>query len=345
MWENGGPRARPACCSSARSRWTRIGSIASSASAPARRSPGRSDPSVIDAAMTSSEVDLVLLDGQQSWVESRIRHAANDNLQSAPAGRARRRGARAPPRTSFGRPPTTSSVRRSTDRSFALGFTRSCAGSAPRSAGKRRSVPVRMRRAERKLLEYLRACPGRVVTQNEILDNVFGGLRASGHLAGAGPRLAPAPASGRARRRSARSGAPGTCSRSTSAQSVDERRLATDRPAERRSAGAPGTRRSRAAPRRGRASPRRRTAPPAARRSVARRAFHASGTLIAGWPVTFASGVNGMNENTRRTDASTTPGSRSRNPRCAATQHLVRERLEPARVQRADRRRRGPERR
>jgi hypothetical protein len=42
------------------------------------------------------------------------------------------------------------------------------------------NVPVRMRRAERKLLEYLRACPGRIVTSKEILDKVFGGMRRSG---------------------------------------------------------------------------------------------------------------------------------------------------------------------
>jgi len=42
------------------------------------------------------------------------------------------------------------------------------------------NVPVRMRRAERKLLEYLRACPGRIVTSKEILDKVFGGTRRSG---------------------------------------------------------------------------------------------------------------------------------------------------------------------
>jgi DNA-binding winged helix-turn-helix (wHTH) protein len=37
-----------------------------------------------------------------------------------------------------------------------------------------------MRRAERRLLDYLRASPGRIVTQSEILNNVFGGDRASG---------------------------------------------------------------------------------------------------------------------------------------------------------------------
>lgn len=42
------------------------------------------------------------------------------------------------------------------------------------------SVPLRMRRAERKLLEYLRACPGRIVTSKELLDKVFGGVRRSG---------------------------------------------------------------------------------------------------------------------------------------------------------------------
>ena len=48
-------------------------------------------------------------------------------------------------------------------------------------------------------------------------------------------------------------------------------------------------------------------------------AFHHSGTLMAGWPLTFASGVNGMNANTCRTAASMTPGRRSRKPRCSAT--------------------------
>jgi DNA-binding response OmpR family regulator len=42
------------------------------------------------------------------------------------------------------------------------------------------SAKLGMRRAERKLLEYLRASPGRVVTQSELLDNVFGGVRRSG---------------------------------------------------------------------------------------------------------------------------------------------------------------------
>jgi DNA-binding winged helix-turn-helix (wHTH) protein len=37
-----------------------------------------------------------------------------------------------------------------------------------------------MRRAERRLLDYLRASQGRIVTQSEILNNVFGGDRASG---------------------------------------------------------------------------------------------------------------------------------------------------------------------
>jgi DNA-binding winged helix-turn-helix (wHTH) protein len=37
-----------------------------------------------------------------------------------------------------------------------------------------------MRRAERRLLDYLRASPGRIITQSEILNNVFGGDRASG---------------------------------------------------------------------------------------------------------------------------------------------------------------------
>ena len=41
-------------------------------------------------------------------------------------------------------------------------------------------VPIELREAERKLLEYLRACPGRVVTQSELLDNVFGGIHRSG---------------------------------------------------------------------------------------------------------------------------------------------------------------------
>ena len=57
----------------------------------------------------------------------------------------------------------------------------------------------------------------------------------------------------------------------------------------------------------------------AGRRSAGRPRSTYSGTLIAGWPLTLASGVNGMNANTRRTDASTTPGRRSRKPRRSAT--------------------------
>ena len=42
------------------------------------------------------------------------------------------------------------------------------------------NLPLGIRRAERKLLDYLRASRGRVVTHGELLANVFGGDRASG---------------------------------------------------------------------------------------------------------------------------------------------------------------------
>ena len=51
-------------------------------------------------------------------------------------------------------------------------------GRTPRAAGA--DAGYGMRRAERRLLDYLRASPGRIVTQSEILNNVFGGDRASG---------------------------------------------------------------------------------------------------------------------------------------------------------------------
>jgi two-component system phosphate regulon response regulator PhoB len=51
-------------------------------------------------------------------------------------------------------------------------------GRAPRAADS--DAAFGMRRAERRLLEYLRASPGRIITQSEILNNVFGGDRASG---------------------------------------------------------------------------------------------------------------------------------------------------------------------
>src|SRR6185436_3817237 len=47
-------------------------------------------------------------------------------------------------------------------------------------------------------------------------------------------------------------------------------------------------------------------------------AFHISGTLMAGWPLTLANGVNGKKANTRLTAPSMTPGRRSRKPRCSA---------------------------
>jgi hypothetical protein len=50
-------------------------------------------------------------------------------------------------------------------------------GRAPRVDD--REATFGMRRAERRLLEYFRASPGRIVTQSEILNNVFG-ARASG---------------------------------------------------------------------------------------------------------------------------------------------------------------------
>ena len=51
-------------------------------------------------------------------------------------------------------------------------------GRTPRAADA--DAAYGMRRAERRLLDYLRASPGRIVTQSEILNNVFGGDRASG---------------------------------------------------------------------------------------------------------------------------------------------------------------------
>jgi DNA-binding response OmpR family regulator len=130
------------------------------------------------AAPSDGEIDLVLLDGGRSWVDTWLRRPAIEIAQAGllvvlnpwSAGAA----------ADLLRQVADDVVDRSIDGLELCARVHAILRRIRAAGGGSGDLPVRMRRAERKLLEYLRACPGRVVTQNEILDNVFRGVHASG---------------------------------------------------------------------------------------------------------------------------------------------------------------------
>jgi hypothetical protein len=138
-------------------------------------------PGALARSVSEDEPDLVVFAGAEEWVQARLRAAAAED-DGPPRGTV----VVLSPWTSEG---AANLLRQAADDVVpaTIAGDELCARIHAilrrlRAAGDVEGVgvPVRMRRAERKLLEYLRASPGRIVTSKEILDQVFGGVRRSG---------------------------------------------------------------------------------------------------------------------------------------------------------------------
>ena len=131
-----------------------------------------------DETPVDGEVNLVLLHGQRAWVEGWIRAAAGESSRSGllvvltpwSSGAA----------AAILRQAADDVVGSSIEGQELCARIHAILRRVRAASGGNARVPLPMRPAERRLLEYLRASPGRVVTQNELLHNVFGGPRASG---------------------------------------------------------------------------------------------------------------------------------------------------------------------
>jgi two-component system KDP operon response regulator KdpE len=135
------------------------------------------DPARVRAAIADGGIDVLLLDGRRGWVEGWMRRLRGVRarppmvvvLQAWSSGDA----------ASLLRHAADDVVRPDVDCEELCARLHALLRRIRASSDGVGLARARMRRAELRLLEYLRAYPGRVVPQKELLDNVFGGAHAA----------------------------------------------------------------------------------------------------------------------------------------------------------------------